>query len=125
MEDAASGMGAVVGESAREHRNRRVRNSLMRMAVCSSKPEQWAAPCGELMGRLKAEMAERPKRQPNGGRRTVSLFFSYSHLDAKFRDELARHLELLRRTGLFEAWYDKQILPGDDWASEIAGIQYR
>jgi hypothetical protein len=119
VKDAASRIGAVVSESAREHRNRRVRKSLLRMAVCSSKPEHWVARCGELMERLKAEIAESPKRKPNGGRRRVSLFFSYSHMDAMLRDELARHLELLRRTGLFEAWYDKQIVPGDDWASEI------
>lgn len=118
-DDAASGIGEAVIESAREHRNRRVRDTLTRTAVCGVKTDQGDALCGELMERLKAEMAEWPKRKPNGGRRRVSLFFSYSHMDAMFRDELARHLKLLRRTGLFETWYDKQILPGDDWGSEI------
>jgi tetratricopeptide (TPR) repeat protein len=118
-DDAASGIGEAVSESARERRNRRVRDKLTRTAVCVVKTDQGDALCGELMGRLKAEMAEWPKRGSHGGRRSVSLFFSYSHSDAMLRDALARHLELLGRTGLFEAWYDHKILPGGEWASEI------
>jgi hypothetical protein len=118
-EAAAAGIETVTRESASEHRNRRVRSSLMQMAVCRLNPEHWAAPYDELAARLKVELTEWPKRERSRGMRRVSLFFSYSHMDATFRDDLARHLELLRRTGLFEGWYDKQILPGDDWAGEI------
>ena len=119
QEAAAAGTAAEVGESSLQHRNHRLRDSLMRTAVCVLKQGQEATLLGELMTRLEPEMADWPKRKPKTAGRTVSLFFSYSHADSMFRDELARHLKLLGRTGLFESWYDQQILPGDNWASEI------
>lgn len=49
----------------------------------------------------------------------LRLFYSYAHEDESFRDELARHLALLRRRGLIEEWHDRKILPGDRWENEI------
>jgi hypothetical protein len=52
---------------------------------------------------------------------SASVFFSYSHEDEAQRDRLEKHLALLRREGLIETWYDRRILPGDDFAQEIDG----
>ena len=42
----------------------------------------------------------------------ISLFFSYSHKDESFRDELEIHLAMLKREGLIEAWHDRRIDAG-------------
>jgi len=42
----------------------------------------------------------------------TSLFFSYSHKDESFRDELEIHLAMLKREGLIEAWHDRRIEAG-------------
>jgi TIR domain len=42
----------------------------------------------------------------------ATVFFSYSHLDESLRDELEKHLTMLKRQGLIEAWHDRRIIPG-------------
>jgi hypothetical protein len=49
----------------------------------------------------------------------VKVFFSYSHKDEALRDELATHLSLLKRKGLIEAWHDREISAGKEWANAI------
>jgi hypothetical protein len=49
----------------------------------------------------------------------VELFFSYSHKDEAFRDELLAHLSSLRREGLIAAWHDRCIDAGDEWKGAI------
>src|SRR6266568_1087976 len=49
----------------------------------------------------------------------VEVFYSYAHEDEAFRNELEKHLSLLRRQGLITAWYDRLILSGTDWAQAI------
>jgi len=49
----------------------------------------------------------------------VEVFYSYAHEDEAFRNELEKHLSLLRRQGLITAWHDRHILPGADWAQAI------
>ena len=49
----------------------------------------------------------------------ISLFFSYSHQDEELRNELAKHLKTLERQGVISAWYDRQIVAGDEWAGKI------
>lgn len=49
----------------------------------------------------------------------VTIFFSYSHKDEILRDELAKHLEILKLSGVISAWHDRQILPGDEWDKQI------
>ncbi len=44
-----------------------------------------------------------------------SVFYSYSHKDEDLRDELDTHLKLLKREGFISTWYDRKILPGDEW----------
>jgi len=51
--------------------------------------------------------------------KTIEIFCSYAHSDKDegLRKELWEHLSLLERQGLVKTWYDRQILPGTDWAS--------
>lgn len=49
----------------------------------------------------------------------MKLFYSYSHKDVDYRNELEKHLSVLRSNGLIESWYDKKILPGQNFQKEI------
>nr|BDT32045.1 dynamin family protein [Myxococcus sp. MH1] len=49
----------------------------------------------------------------------LDLFISYSHKDEPLRQELEKHLSLLRREGLIHLWHDREIVPGQQWATEI------
>jgi len=53
----------------------------------------------------------------------LKLFISYSHEDnkgdIKFIDEFKKHLTILRDNGLIEYWYDREILPGENWQEKI------
>lgn len=40
------------------------------------------------------------------------VFFSYSHRDEAFRDELETHLAALKRQGVIETWHDRRIEAG-------------
>lgn len=55
----------------------------------------------------------------NNGRMPVKVFLSYSHKDEKICERLMVHLSPLRREGSITDWYDRKILPGDDWENDI------
>ena len=48
-----------------------------------------------------------------------TVFISYSHKDIKLRNELEKHLALLRKQQVVSVWHDRKILPGMDWDHEI------
>ena len=48
----------------------------------------------------------------------IELFYSYAHNDAALRDELEKHLSLLRREG-YTGWHDRKIPAGKEWADQI------
>ncbi len=50
---------------------------------------------------------------------SVKIFYSYSHVDEKLRDELNKHMSLLRRTGIISSWYDREIEAGNELNQEI------
>jgi hypothetical protein len=50
----------------------------------------------------------------------LKLFFSYSHNDETFRDELEIHLSLLKRQGIIDTWHDRRILAGNEFEGEIS-----
>jgi hypothetical protein len=50
----------------------------------------------------------------------TSVFFSYAHADEDLRDTLEKHLAALKHQGLIDTWHDRRIMPGDDFAGEIA-----
>jgi hypothetical protein len=55
--------------------------------------------------------------QPPSG--PVTLFYSYAHEDEELRNQLDKHLHLLKRQGYLSTWYDRDIHAGDDRANEI------
>jgi hypothetical protein len=50
----------------------------------------------------------------------ATVFFSYSHEDEELRNRLEKHLALLKRQGLVEAWHDRRILAGADLDEAIS-----
>jgi hypothetical protein len=59
------------------------------------------------------------KESQQKGRLPVIVFYSYAHEDEALLDQLKKHLSDLRHQGFIAEWYDRQILPGMDWAGEI------
>jgi hypothetical protein len=49
----------------------------------------------------------------------AEIFMAYAHEDERLRDQLEKHLALLKRQGLITAWHDRKIFAGIEWASEI------
>ncbi len=49
----------------------------------------------------------------------LEVFYSYSHKDEALRDELEKHLALLKRQGLIANWHDRRIGAGDEWRDQI------
>jgi hypothetical protein len=50
----------------------------------------------------------------------VNLFFSYSHKDEALRDELDKHLSILKRQGIINVWHDRRINAGSVVDTEIS-----
>ncbi|NER31768.1 MAG: toll/interleukin-1 receptor domain-containing protein, partial [Symploca sp. SIO1C4] len=51
--------------------------------------------------------------------KSIELFFSYAHEDEELRDELAKHLAILKRQKVISTWYDRDISAGDESKQEI------
>jgi hypothetical protein len=51
--------------------------------------------------------------------KSVELFISYSHRDEELRQQLDKHLAALKRQKVIEAWHDRKIEAGMEWAREI------
>jgi len=49
----------------------------------------------------------------------VSVFISYSHMDRDYREELEKHLSILKRLGVLTTWHDRQITAGEEWRGAI------
>lgn len=49
----------------------------------------------------------------------IKLFYSYSHKDMDVQAQLETHLTLLKRLRIISTWYDRKILPGQEWRNEI------
>ena len=56
---------------------------------------------------------------PQQSSNPVEVFFSYSHLDEDMRDELEKHLSILKRNGVITTWHDRKINAGNEWEGEI------
>lgn len=57
--------------------------------------------------------------QPKSPTDSLTLFYSYAHKDESLRDELNKHLKLLQRQNIIDAWYDRDITAGTEWAQAI------
>ena len=51
----------------------------------------------------------------------VSRFFSYSHTDEGYRDELETHLAALKRQGVIGTWHDRRLGAGSEVDATIDG----
>ncbi|MBO1014732.1 toll/interleukin-1 receptor domain-containing protein [Achromobacter sp. SD115] len=49
----------------------------------------------------------------------TKIFFSYSHDDEQYRDQLEKHLASLQHEGLIESWHDRRIVAGSRLEAEI------
>jgi hypothetical protein len=49
----------------------------------------------------------------------VTIFISYAHEDEQLLNALKKQLALLRRQGLIDMWFDRNINAGQQWSSEI------
>jgi len=49
----------------------------------------------------------------------INVFYSYSHSDDAFRNELEKHLSLLRRQGIIADWHFRKISGGKEWKGQI------
>ena len=49
----------------------------------------------------------------------AKIFFSYSHDDEQYRDQLEKHLASLQHEGLIESWHDRRIIAGGRLEAEI------
>jgi hypothetical protein len=47
------------------------------------------------------------------------VFFSYSHDDETFRDQLEKHLAMLKHQGFIESWHDRRISAGSSFDEAI------
>jgi hypothetical protein len=79
-----------------------------------------------LLFALKEAEAERARQiSPDKSEETgahsgkIEVLFSYSHRDEHLRDELDKHLALLKRQKLINNWHDRKIPPGKDFDVEI------
>lgn len=53
------------------------------------------------------------------GAKPLEVFISYAHEDEGLREQLEKHLSLLRRQGFISTWNDRQISPGHEWKREL------
>ncbi|MCY7359966.1 MAG: TIR domain-containing protein, partial [Rudanella sp.] len=51
--------------------------------------------------------------------RKLRVFFSYSHKDEQYRNELETHCAMLKRSGRIETWHDRKIVAGEAWDEKI------
>ena len=49
----------------------------------------------------------------------LEALISYAHRDEKLKDELRKHLSMLKRQGIISEWHDRAIDAGADWSKEI------
>ncbi len=50
----------------------------------------------------------------------LRLFFSYSHRDEQYRDELETHLAMLKRQNVIATWHDRRIGAGQEFHGQIS-----
>lgn len=49
----------------------------------------------------------------------LNIFISFAHEDEKMKNQLDKHLIMLKRSNKIDVWTDKAILAGDEWDASI------
>ncbi len=70
------------------------------------------APDGAAAGQPVAGRTDQPNRP-------LSVFYSYSHADEEYREQLEVQLYVMKRQTLIEEWHDRKLEPGVDWSGTI------
>jgi parallel beta-helix repeat protein len=65
------------------------------------------------------KMVTQKMTEPEAPSKGIKIFFSYSHKDEELRDELEKHLSILKHRKLISAWHDRKIGAGEEWKGEI------
>ena len=80
-----------------------------------------AGPPANEPAKPEPEAVEPRPGEPTGKNETkpVEVFFSYAHEDERLRDQLEKHLSILKRQGVIAGWHDRKIGAGKEWALEI------
>jgi hypothetical protein len=71
---------------------------------------------------LKSDIEKKKRQEIDEAKRatrSIRCFISYSHRDEELREALEKHLSGLKREGFIEAWNDRMITAGREWAGEI------
>jgi len=55
--------------------------------------------------------------EDEGGK--MEIFFAYAREDETLRDELEKHLSMLKREGVITSWHDRKIGAGKEWEGDI------
>ena len=76
----------------------------------------FVTPDWELLGIERTQSGPPIREAPSA---PVHVFYSYSHRDEGFRNELDTHLKLLERQGLIQSWNDRRISAGDEWKGQV------
>jgi hypothetical protein len=53
----------------------------------------------------------------------ITVFFSYAHHDEALRNELEKHLAMLKRQGVIDTWHDRKIDAGQDVYDQYGNIE--
>jgi hypothetical protein len=51
---------------------------------------------------------------------SINIFYCYAQEDRALRDELDKHLAIMKRQDQITGWYDQNISPGKQWEDEIS-----
>ena len=52
--------------------------------------------------------------------KTLKVFITYSHENQDAKDELIKHLAVMKQQDMITIWHDNEILPGDRWYEDIS-----
>ena len=61
-----------------------------------------------------------PKHAVQPPHRRLKVFVSYAHRDERLRQEVDKHLSVLRRSKVIATWHDQRISPGQEIDAAIA-----
>ena len=64
-------------------------------------------------------MTNLPELSEDEKEASISIFISYAHADEVLRNELGKHLGLLKRQDVITTWHDRMINAGTEWKKEI------
>ena len=65
------------------------------------------------------DRSRRASRSEDRQGQELRVFFSYSHKDERYRNQLETHLKILQRRNLIDVWYDRRIGAGEELDKEI------